>query len=318
MSHFKAMNTSFHTHGLTADIDEQAERWFHFVEMELSRFNLDSGLMRLNQSPGKPVTVSPLLFEVLNEADKYYTETGGLFNPFMGNILASAGYRVSFEQISSSKLTEEESTLSEAEPGISSIPSSIMRLNRNPDTVLLSPGYSVDLGGIAKGWSAEKFSLKLQQQGIESGVIDAGGDVILWGDAIRIIDVASPFIPGDDLAAIRIRTGAGIATSSSIKRSWIHADGSTRHHIMDPRTLQSSASDLVQVTAICPTLVQAEVYAKCLLILGTEQGIPWLEKNYPDCAAIAVKADGTVIPIGVIECILAKQQGGGVHATVAK
>lgn len=314
MKHFRAMNTDFHTYGLPDAAHEQAEQWFRSVEDELSRFKQDSGLARLNRMAGIQVVVSPLLFGVLLQADKFYIETGGLFNPYLGNVLAAAGYRDSFEHIGTGDAA------SQAQSATPSLPSfsPILGLDLAHSSVTLSPGYSVDLGGIAKGWSAEQFAGTLIREGVHKGVLDAGGDIVLWGETMRIIDIADPFTPERNIAAITLHTGAGIATSSRMKRRWTAADGSERHHILDPRTLRPSASDLVQVTAICPTLTQAEVYAKSILILGAEQGLLWLERNHPGCSAVAVRADGVVLRTGPAECHILERQGGASYASLVK
>ncbi|MHA6532105.1 FAD:protein FMN transferase [Paenibacillus sp. BAC0078] len=314
MKHFRTMNTDCYTYGLPDAAHEQAEQWFRAVEDELSRFKQDSGLTKLNRMAGAPVVVSPLLFEVLLKADKFYIETGGLFNPYLGNVLAAAGYQDSFELIGTGGAESHAQSASHPLPDSSTV----LSLDTARSSVTLSPGYAVDLGGIAKGWSAEQFAGKLIREGIHQGALDAGGDIMLWGETARLIDIADPFMPDRNIAAIRLNSGAGIATSSRMKRRWTAADGSERHHILDPHTLRPSASDLVQVTAICPTLTQAEVYAKCILILGSEQGLPWLERNHPDCSAVAVRADGVVMKTGQAECCILERQGGGAHASLVK
>ena len=79
-----------------------------------------------------------------------------------------------------------------------------------------------------------------------------------------------PEQPGRDLAWLRVRDGA-VATSSITARRW--AGG---HHLINPRTARPADTDLLSVTAVAPTVVQAEVAAKVALILGREAGLDWL------------------------------------------
>nr|WP_258168562.1 FAD:protein FMN transferase [Paenibacillus sp. AR247] len=104
-----------------------------------------------------------------------------------------------------------------------------------------------------------------------------------------------------DIDSLVIRRNAGVATSSRLKRKWLDGEGQERHHILDPRTMMPSLTDVVQATVIHPSLTAAEVYAKCLLILGLQAGIAWLERKHPAAAAVLVCEDGSVCTAGFIE-----------------
>jgi len=356
MHTFHAMNTGFSTAGLPRSSQVKAESWFSFVEKNLSRFSPASELSALNRSAGRPFMASALLYQALSAANRFYEETDGLFNPYMGRLLSDLGYGTSFETISGTDPKEGDagaktggasgrragSTLgpdgtalrpigpdgtalrptgsagtafrhagsavpdgrddpsgpeSPIRPGFLLSPGSPAALNDRMMSVTLSPGASVDLGGFAKGWSADQLSAMLRKEGVHTGAIDAGGDIVLWGcpPGGWEIGVASPFAPDRDLLSLRTDGAAGIATSSRLKRRWRDESGAERHHLLDPRTSLPAESDLVQATVLAPTLTEAEVYAKCLLILGSEAGIPWLRSRRPRCAYVAVREDGTVL-----------------------
>lgn len=315
MNSFRAMNTEFHTYGLTEAVNLQAKQWFQSVEAALSRFQPDSSLMQLNRSPGIPFAVPPILLDVLIDAEKYYRETEGLFNPFLGHILAAAGYRESFEFMGTEPIPQAVQPMQPAQQPFNLLEPKL-RVNVQQSSVILSSGCAVDLGGIAKGWSAEKFADKLIQEGIDHGAIDAGGDIIVWGKTMRLIEIADPFLPDENIAAIRVGNTAGIATSSCMKRRWTTTEGSEMHHILDPRKLLPSTSDLVQVTAVCPSLTQAEIVAKCLLILGFEEGTSWIKRYNPRCAALGVTTDGSIVTFGNPD-VITYSKGGGKYAGLA-
>ncbi|MBY9078058.1 FAD:protein FMN transferase [Paenibacillus sp. HN-1] len=314
MRHFKAMNTDFYLYELPPETEIRAEKWFRSVESQLSRFRPASELSRLNQASGRAFAASPLLFEAVSEAVRHYCETDGIFNPFMGRVLENAGYRESFELLhkpdpgdSAAATTATHIQALEPLPPIS--PDDYLELDLELRNISLQPGYSLDLGGFAKGWSAEKMAQKLCSQGIRQGAIDAGGDIIVWGEAQRLIDIADPYQLEANIATLSISTRAGIATSSRVKRRWSGPDGEEMHHLLDPRTRKPCSSDLIQVTAICPTLGQAEVLAKTFLILGGTQGDAWVKEKHPDCAVIAVREDGSIMLSGMAEFYLADKKG---------
>lgn len=292
MHEFKAMNTTLHTWLLKKEKQDKVEQWFHFVENKLSRFKPDSELSQMNSSNGQPFLMSPLLFEIMNEAIRYYKETDGLFNPFMGHVIEGLGYRESFEKLAtpSTRISDEPHQIEDT-PYI---------LDLRMKCITLQRGVQVDLGGIAKAWSANYMMKKLRQAGVVRGAINAGGDIVSWGAVEHDweISIAHPLQHERDIVTVRAKHGFGIATSSRIKRKWQDQDGMLHHHLIDPRTQQSSTSDLIQVSVISSDLTIAEIVTKCVLLLGSASGISWFKEKYPELALIAVREDLTIIEAG--------------------
>lgn len=294
MHTFRAMNTDCATVGLPPASRAKAEAWFAFVEKNLSRFRPDSELSSLNRSAGRPFLASALLFQALFAAQRYYEETEGVFHPYLGRVMEQFGYSASFESLAfgSPDKSAADAPTFPADDG-----QAPARLDPRMMSIVLREGYAADLGGFAKGWSAEQLAAMLRKEGVRTGAINAGGDIVFWGVPPQgwQIGVADPFRPESDLKTLRIGRSAGIATSSSLKRRWTDAAGRERHHLIDPRRLTPGDSGLVQATVIAPTLTQAEVYAKCLLLLGEEKGVPWLAAKHPEFAYIAVRQDRTIL-----------------------
>lgn len=300
------MNTIIRTFGLSQHASNQVESWFYFVEKTLSRFQSDSELSKLNRSYGNSFISSDLLFQALTVADFYYKETDGLFNPYLGEVLCKLGYDKSFENLlernsTPPSLPEQQQWKHDAVDPI--------QMDTSTQSIDLSPYASVDLGGIAKGWCAQEMCNRLKANGVLSGVIDAGGDIVVWGEDAQGLEiaVADPFDPERDLINLKMERGAGIATSNTLKRHWQDAHGKDFHHIVDPRTHQPGKSDLVQVTVLAPDLTTAEVYAKCMLILRSEEGMDWLQSKQPNIGVIGVRSDHSTIIGGAIEQYCSKE-----------
>jgi len=83
-----------------------------------------------------------------------------------------------------------------------------------------------------------------------------------------------------------------VATSAANRRRWQVA-GSARHHIVDPRTQRSAATDLLQVTVLAPTAELADVIAKTVFILGEQRGREFVSAHGVE--AIMVRSDGSVV-----------------------
>ncbi|MGZ7446117.1 FAD:protein FMN transferase [Paenibacillus sp. TH7-28] len=297
MHKFRAMNAFFFTAGLPELFRRSAMNWFIYVENKLSRFRPDSELSALNRSNGQPFTASSLLYNVVSEANLHYQQTEGLFSPYLGAALCELGYSRSFETLTVPSKTVTASCNAE---GIGPRPAG---LNQELQRITLEPGISVDLGGFAKGWSAHRFALKLQQQAISPGAIGAGGDISLWGTPREgwHIGIADPWQEERDMLKLHLHGTLGIATSSSLKRQWTDTDGKIVHHIIDPRRGTPSDSDLAQVSVLAPNLPEAEVCAKCVLILGVEEGTRWLHDRYPLSAMIGVKHDRSIVVSGTLD-----------------
>ncbi len=269
----------------------EIESFFGEVEAELSRFRPDSGLSRLNAAAGQgPQSVSPMLASVLALALRYRDSTGGIFDPAVLPALQAAGYDRSFETLQAAP----------APPSIQDAKShqascSFVSLVLSGNRVDLPAGVQIDLGGIAKGWTVDRAAELLGAWG--AALVDAGGDIRASAAPGRKpwpVAVEDPFHPGQDLAVAELTNGA-IATSSVLRRSWVR-DGRQMHHLIDPRTGRPSQSELVSVTVLAPTTVQAEVSAKVALILGREDGRDFIEKSGLD--ALFVDRDGQTQVIG--------------------
>ena len=130
----------------------ETRRLIEAFEARFTRFNPESELCRLNRSAGAWFMASPELFELLSLARDYYYRTNGLFDPGILKDLQRAGYTRSLELIQSApdlSLPLVDNPLPRAYFGE-------MLLDEDTGAVWLPPGLQIDLGGIAKGWIAER------------------------------------------------------------------------------------------------------------------------------------------------------------------
>jgi thiamine biosynthesis lipoprotein len=90
----------------------------------------------------------------------------------------------------------------------------------------------------------------------------------------------------------------GVATSSTLSRTWIQ-NGSRRHHVIDPTTQTSATTDLAAVTVIARAGWEAEVHATAALLSGAERALGYLESQRLD--GIATTLDGTTSMTSALE-----------------
>ena len=273
---------------------QRVPEWFEEWEQALSRFRPDSELSIVNRQSGTLQTVSETFWDVLELAISIEKNSHGLVTPLVLPALEMAGYTVSFEQIS------DETTLPSQLPGS---PTGILdNIVLKPETlqVRLPFGSRLDFGGIAKGWAAQKAVDRLSGYG--PALVNAGGDIAVSNlqkkELAWVLGVINPFQPELDLGSIEVGR-SGVATSGRDFRQW-KQDGILRHHIIDPRTGLPAETDLMSATIIAPDVIEAEMAAKIVMILGSRTGIEWLNTQQ-HLSAILVLADGQVFETANIE-----------------
>lgn len=257
---------------------------FEVLEACLSRFRPHSELSAFNRHAGQWTAVSETLFENLSAAKQGARLTGGLYNPLILPALLAAGYEQSFEHVDNP-----EGRAAQPVPDWRAI-----QIRTHSREVYIPPGCAVDLGGVAKGWTAQKVADELAAYG--ACLVSIGGDIATRGEPHHsggwLVNVAEPGTAGT-LQQLTLRDRS-IVTSGLDYRRWQAQDGSLRHHIIDPRTGACATSDALSVTVIHPHAPTAEVYAKAVLLLGSRAGLDWLSQQW-DSAGLVIRQDGAVL-----------------------
>ena len=225
----------------------QAEAEVHRLESILSRFRPESELSQLNRDGA--IAAGPELAEVVRAALHARAATGGRFDPTVLDAVEGAGYDRSFAELPAA--------------GPRPLQARSCRGHVTVDaagTVRLAPGARLDLGGIAKGWIAERAADILAAAG--PCLVDAGGDIATRGAAFPV-GVDTP-----DGTVTLLVEGAGLATSGTDRRRWLAQGGAEAHHLIDPATGAPSRSDLLRVTVVAGDATAAEPWAKALFLVG--------------------------------------------------
>jgi thiamine biosynthesis lipoprotein len=147
-------------------------------------------------------------------------------------------------------------------------------------------GTCFDPCGYVKGWSAQCAAELLEQRGVRSFFINAGGDVVVRGQHATArpwrVGIRHPESP-DSVALVLHASGAlAIATSGSYERG---------AHIVDPRT-DHPATGVASATVVGPNLGDADAYATTLAVLGVD-GLLWLAEREGYCGCV-ITPEGTL------------------------
>jgi thiamine biosynthesis lipoprotein len=268
--------------------------WFEEWEQALSRFRPGNELDRLNRSNGLPMAVSETFWKVFQASLSAERYTGGLVTPTVLDALVLAGYDRTFDSLSSIQESN-----GYALPGLSG-PCSAFVWDEPTRSLVLPDNSHLDLGGVAKGWSADKAMQRLSEFG--PSLVNAGGDIAISGPTADgqpwPIGIDDPFQDGAHYETLKLE-GCGVATSGKDYHRWLK-DGLWHHHIIDPRRGLPADTDVMAATVVAPTVMEAEAAAKAVLILGSQAGLDWIEADSA-LAGILVLENGSYLYSGNME-----------------
>ena len=217
---------------------DDAEAEFERLEQLLSRFREDSELSQLNRD-GRVSSASPDLVRVVELAVDARDASGGLFDPTVHDAVVAAGYDRTFDAMA----PDGAASADESHRGGGGV-------RVDGSTITLDEGIHLDLGGIGKGYAADRVADGLASVG--PCLVNAGGDLAVRGGAW-------PVGVTDDLTLELTR--GGMATSGRDRRRW-RRGGEELHHLIDPSTGRPAVDAPIRVTVVAGSATAAEVAAK--------------------------------------------------------
>jgi thiamine biosynthesis lipoprotein len=246
--HFEAMGTncSLFAVGQTRGRLLEGEFWVRRLGARLTRFSADSELSRFNASPGGWVDVSPELEALLRESLSAFEKSAGLVNVAVLRSMEAVGYTRPLAE-GLPVATERRTSPLPALPDVLSV---------RPGAARLEPGAGIDLGGIAKGWMADRLCESLGP----NALANLGGDLKAVGSG----PAGDGWPVGLGPTTVLLRN-QGAATSSVRRRRW-----GEHHHLIDPRTGLPACTGLEEVSVVATCGVEAEVVAKAALLVGPQ------------------------------------------------
>lgn len=234
---------------------------FHNPESELSQINARSYF--------EPVHIHPWTAEVLSIAKEVFQFSNGLFNCGVGHLLAEAGL-----------LPRHACLNAHSFGGIEDV------LFLEPNLVYSTVPLCLDLGGIAKGYAVDRAAEILFTGGIQSGSVNAGGDLRVFGDCNQDIHIRNPANPHELIQIGNIRRGA-IATSSLY---FSKRDADAKSYLVNPLN-QEHLEFSESYSVVANECVYADALTKVVSISGNTQH-PCLSHF----SAQAIKIPNTLTP----------------------
>lgn len=262
----------------------------------LSDYLPDSELMQLcKQAGGDPVKVSADLFAVLQKADEIAKLSDGAFDVSIAPVVRL------WRTVRKSKQLPDMDALKQA---LARVDYRKIRFDAERRTVqLLIVGMLLDLGGIAKGYTADAVLEVLRRHGIARALVAAGGDVAVsapppdkkgWKVGITPVVGIAPVQDGQSTPMTYLLLKNAAVSTAGNANQFVEIGGMRYSHIVDPKT----GLGLVGrrgVTVIAPRGVWADALDTAACILGPDKGMRLIESQ-KDCAALyAHETDGCIV-----------------------
>ena len=156
---------------------------------------------------------------------------------------------------------------------------------------------SIEIGGIAKGYIADKIADYLSEQGVTGALINMGGDIKVIGKNQNGVDfsigINDPSNTGTPLFPVYL-SDYSIATSGTYERSFTDSEGNFYHHILNPKTGYPAITDVTQASVLTRNSVDADALATICIIKGSRDALDFIEK-LEDTEVILITTSGEVI-----------------------
>ncbi|PRY82365.1 FAD:protein FMN transferase [Alkalibacterium olivapovliticus] len=246
---------------------QELDEWFAMQnpESEISEVNRQAGI--------EPVAVSDEVFHVMERALYYAEESDGSFDPTIGVVTSLWGIGQDYAAV------PEDDELAEA---LEVVDYRLIELNEEDQTVYLQEeGMVLDLGAIAKGYITDEAARVLVEEGVNTAIIDLGGDIVVVGNSTRGEDEAwnvgiqNPYGERGDILGMVPVSDRAIVTSGIYER--LIRDGDNEyHHLMDTETGYPIDNNISGISIIADNAMDADALANIAFALGVEAGLEYV------------------------------------------
>ncbi|MFZ7101644.1 MAG: FAD:protein FMN transferase [Peptococcaceae bacterium] len=258
-------------------------------KMTINKDTDKSEIIKLNALAGQEfVTLSPDTFFVLAKGKDYSVLSQGKFDITIGPLVKLWDIGTEEARVPADITIQEKLPL---------INYNNLHLNKDSrQAKLQEKGMIVDLGAIAKGYAADEAARILRKKGIEHGIINLGGNILVLntkpdGSSWRL-GLQDPETPRGDYMGIVKLDNQALVSSGTYER-YLEQDGKRYHHIIDPRTGYPAANNLNSVSIITKNSTDADALSTTIFLLGLEKGMELIE-TLPDTEAIFITTEKKV------------------------
>jgi thiamine biosynthesis lipoprotein len=228
--------------------------------------------------------------DIVKQSIKYAEEMDGLFDPTIGPLVDLWNIGSGGEQVPDQAAIDAAKSLTNYKDII---------IDEAAKTVKLAKeGMVLDMGGIGKGYAADRIADYLKAQGLDSAMINLGGSSIIalgnkpngspWNIGLQDPDQSR----GTQLGTIKITDE--VIDASGVYERYFMQDGVRYHHILDPRTGFPSQNGLKSITIMSPNATDADALSTGVFLMGLEEGMKYLESLPEKVDAFFITEDNKI------------------------
>lgn len=235
-----------------------------------SRTNEESDVSLINNSNGQPIEVKPVVAELIEDSIYFSNLSNGVFD------ITVAPLSILWDFTGDSPAVPLQDDISTALSHVN-----YNNIVVNDQTVTLTdPEAKIDLGGIAKGFVADKIKSYMIQMGVTSAIINLGGNILTIGSKDKSSDfkigIQKPYGSAEEYSAIVKCSNLSIVTSGVYERYFV-SEGKTYHHILDTSTGYPVDNKLLSVTIISEESLVGDALSTTAFALGLKKGMKLIE-----------------------------------------
>lgn len=243
------------------------------LENKISKNIPDSEISKLNRNAGiSPVILSEPVFQLLTMANKFSILSEGMFDVTIDPVVELWGIGTDHAAVP---------PLDKLEHAVSLVDYRKVVLDSAGSSAFLpEKDLAVDLGGIAKGYIADRVRDLLVSGGSGGGIIDLGGNILVFGkkpDGSDFrIGIQDPFGGrGSSIGVLTMKEGSLV--TSGIYERFFEQDGKKYHHIFDVKTGYPVDNSLAGVSIMTQESASGDALSTAVFVLGLEKGIELVE-----------------------------------------
>lgn len=277
-----------------AILKREVESRLQEVNRQMSHYIADSELSQFNRAPAdKPFPISRGFADVLRLSQELNRRSNGAFDPTLGPVIALWGFG-------------EQDTLMNVPPegrlrdALRNTGLHHLRLTPAGDLVKDLPGLRLNLSAIAKGYGVDEMAAVLRGRGFSNIYTSISGEVYATGlNSRRIpwqVGISAPVLnwrEGDPVETVLSISGHAVSTSGDYQRFFLDSEGRRLCHIFDPRTGRPAQHMLASVTVVADSCALADGLSTTLFVLGTEEGMKYIEGITNAAALFLVRENAT-------------------------
>ena len=260
----------------------EAEAEIERLDALLSTGDENSEIYELNQNGTG--TISEDTETLLDESEKLYTDTDGVFDITIYPVMDAWGFTTQNYRIPSAE---------ELKGLLENVDGSKVHYDEDSKEVTLPANVKIDFGGIAKGYTSSRIMEIYKKCGLTSGMVSLGGNVQLLGakpdGSSWRIAVQSPDDTNDYLGVLEAKDKA-VITSGGYER-YFEENGTTYHHIIDPATGYPAKNGLKSVTIVSDDGTLADGLSTSLFIMGQDKACGFWKKHSDEFDMILMTDD---------------------------